>query len=100
MSPFESLSRCRNGKEKKKKLKAIKIECQNKLTISQDGFMKQSCQFCCHGASEQHKFSIFYLIIRSGIANFFFFDLSETKLGVVTFKLLFSSSNYIGLSFK
>lgn len=29
-----------------------------------------------------------------------FFDLSETKPGVVTFKLLFSSSNYIGSSFK
>lgn len=28
------------------------------------------------------------------------FDLSETKSGVVTFTLLFSSSNYIGLSFK
>jgi len=85
--------------EEEKKLKAIKIECQNKLTISQDGFMKQSCQFCCHGSSEQHKFSIFCLIIRSGIANSFF-DLSEIKPGVVTFKLLFSSSNYIGLSFK
>lgn len=57
--------------KEKKKLRAIKIECQNKLTISQDGFMKQSCQFCCHGSSEQRKFLIFCLIIHTGIANFF-----------------------------
>lgn len=82
-----------------KNLKKIKVGCQNKLTISQDGLMKQSCQFCCHGASEEHQFSVFYLIVHSGIANFFY-DLLETKSGVVTFKLLFSSSENIDSSFK
>lgn len=39
--------------------------------ISQDGFMKQSCQFCCHGPSEQHNFPVSYLVIPVEFANIF-----------------------------